>query len=128
MVDYLALYTESLKAIYRNHIRTGSDLLQYLIATDTGRQIYDNYPYRDVEEIIFYNLDCLITDNLVTGIELPRLDKRIYAIDGLTNKGFTFLQILENPETKEKIKSICISDGISINSRNLHDFIWHYLL
>ncbi|HEO6662937.1 TPA: hypothetical protein VBA95_000647 [Streptococcus agalactiae] len=116
MIDYYSLYKNSLEAIGYHNLDTGVDLLQYLIATEEGKRIYSQYPYQEVEEIIFYTLDCLIQQGLVTATEMPRLDRRIYTIDGLTPKGTYFLgyigqveieviewlnefEVLQNPES-----------------------------
>ena len=79
------------------------ELLQYIIQTPYGNELRSTYEQWEVEEIIFYTLDSLIDQGFISAVEMPRMDNRIYIINGLTSNGMRILEVLSSNNIDDKI-------------------------
>lgn len=103
MVNYYPIYRDIVKSISFANIDTGIELLQYIIQTPYGNELRSTYEQWEVEEIIFYTLDSLIDQGFISAVEMPRMDNRIYIINGLTSNGMRILEVLSSNNIDDKI-------------------------
>lgn len=103
MINYYPIYKEIVTSISFKKINTGLVLLQHILQTSCVNKLRNTYKSQEIEEIIFYTLDSLINQGFVSAIEMPRTDKRIYIIDGLTSNGMKVLEVLTSNNIDNKI-------------------------
>lgn len=117
--NYFEVYSLVLSKINEERPDDLTDLLKVLQQHDLTKEILSEYDYRYLVTITEEVASNLIDDGLIKGNIIGTMDGNIYDFQGITTRGYEYINALENDNFKNKAINYLKENGLPVNPQSI---------